>query len=163
MARRRVLRWNLLNKSLCCFRIWRRSVRWTGTLLSNSWLRNVRNYAQLRTVRACTASWDSASAEGWNHAGAEQTLCNISQYFMLAVYPALSVIGTCWAHTEPLVKLWHSKCLWCGPGTAVGIATDYGLDGPGWHPNGNEIFCPTRPALWPIQPPVKWVPGLFRR
>jgi hypothetical protein len=29
----------------------------------------------------------------------------------------------------------------------VGIATDYGLDGPGSHSGGDEIFRPSRPAL----------------
>ena len=48
----------------------------------------------------------------------------------------------------------------CGPGSSVGIATDYGLDGPGSNPGGDEIFRPARPALGPAQPPVKWVPGL---
>jgi len=33
------------------------------------------------------------------------------------------------------------------PGNSVGIATDYGLDGPGSNPSGGEIFrtCPDRP------------------
>ena len=35
----------------------------------------------------------------------------------------------------------------CGPGSSVGIATDYGLDGPGSNLGGDEIFRPSRPAL----------------
>jgi len=49
-----------------------------------------------------------------------------------------------------------------GAGSSVGIATDYGLDGPGSNPSGDEFFRPSRPALRPIQPPVKWVQGLYR-
>ena len=47
-------------------------------------------------------------------------------------------------------------------GNSVGIATDYGLDGPGSNPGGDEIFRPSRPALGLTQSPVKWVPGLSR-
>ena len=47
-----------------------------------------------------------------------------------------------------------------GPGSSVGIATDYGLDGPGSNLGGDEIFRPSRSALRLIQPPVKWVPGV---
>ena len=49
-----------------------------------------------------------------------------------------------------------------GPGSSVGIATDYGLDGPGSNPGGDEIFRPSRSAMGPTQPPLKWVPGLSR-
>jgi len=37
----------------------------------------------------------------------------------------------------------------CGPGSPVSIAKDYGLDGPGSNPCGDEIFRPSRLALGP--------------
>jgi hypothetical protein len=44
----------------------------------------------------------------------------------------------------------------CGPGSSVGVANDYGLDGPGiefrW---GRDFPHLSRPALEPTQPPVK--------
>ena len=42
----------------------------------------------------------------------------------------------------------------CGPGSSVGIATGYGLDGLGSNPGRDEIFRPSRPALGLTQPPV---------
>jgi len=38
----------------------------------------------------------------------------------------------------------------CGPGSSVGIVTDYGLDGPGSNPGGDEIFRPSRSTLGPL-------------
>jgi len=47
-----------------------------------------------------------------------------------------------------------------GPGSSVSIATDYGLDGPGSNPGEDEIFRPSKPALGPTQPSLKWEPCL---
>jgi len=49
-----------------------------------------------------------------------------------------------------------------GPGSSVSIATDYGLDGPGTNPGGNKILLPSRLALGPTHPRVKWVPSFSR-
>jgi len=50
----------------------------------------------------------------------------------------------------------------CVPGSSVGIANGYGLNGSGSNPGGDENFRPSRPALGPTQPPVQWVPRLSR-
>ena len=50
-----------------------------------------------------------------------------------------------------------------GRDSAVGIATRYGLEGPGIDSQlGRDFPRPSRPALRPTQPPAQWVPSLSR-
>ena len=51
----------------------------------------------------------------------------------------------------------------CEPGSVVGIATGYGLDGPGIESRWGRGFPHlSRPALGTTQPPVQWLPSLSR-
>ena len=50
-----------------------------------------------------------------------------------------------------------------GRGSSVGIATPYGLGGPGIESRwGRDFPHPSRPALRLVQPPIRWVPGRSR-
>jgi hypothetical protein len=68
------------------------------------------------------------------------------------------------------LRLCSLTCVWngitshqkSGPGSSVGIATDYGLDDQGIESRWGEIFRPSRLVLGPSQPPVQWVPCLSR-
>jgi hypothetical protein len=57
--------------------------------------------------------------------------------------------------------LWYS--IFEGPGSSIGIATGYELDGPGIESRwGRDLPHLSIPALGPIQPPVQWLPDLSR-
>ena len=50
-----------------------------------------------------------------------------------------------------------------GRNSSVGIATRYGLDGPGIESRlGRDFMHLLTPGLGPTQPPIQWVPGPSR-
>ena len=56
----------------------------------------------------------------------------------------------------PRISVIFSTTIRDGPDSSGSIATDYRLDGPGSNSGVDEVFCPSRPALGPTQPPENW-------
>jgi len=81
-------------------------------------------------------------------------------------YSATEHLGSLFCNPQQPVVLYEIFCTiqeTSGPGSSVGTATAYGLDGPGIESRWRRDFPHlSLPALSPNQPPVQWVPDLSR-
>ena len=100
---------------------------------------------------------------GFNY---ENVLCNL-EFDIFCVFAAAFCIFTQSSQSVRLTSsivslLCNIKSCWDARGSAVGILTRYGLDGPGieflWERNYLHL---SRPTLVPTQPPVQCLPGFF--
>jgi len=102
-------------------------------------------------------------------------LINITANLSVRVVHHIKVSILCHEHLSAVVCVYVYVCVCvyiyicvcvcvcvCEPSSSVGIATDYGLDGPGSNSGGDNIFRPSKPALVPTQSPVQWVPDISR-
>ena len=90
-------------------------------------------------------------------------ICILDIYITTLNIVTVGVVSTVLTYRVPSVLTYiYIYNFSYGPGSSVGIATDYGLGGLGTNPGGDEVFRPSRPALGPTQPPIKWVPCLSR-
>ena len=64
--------------------------------------------------------------------------------------------------TAPLIAVFSFRILYVTSFSVIGIATRYGLNGPGVESRwGRDFPHPSRPVLGPTQLPIQWVPDLF--
>ena len=108
---------------------------------SITWSKRAMNYCKTLFLPYCLQVWCNIM---------QTNLCSVMTGRSLSADELINVLQ------RQLSRLYNSvTCLWCGPGSSVGIAIDYWLDGPGSNPGGDENIRPSRPTLGPAQPPVK--------
>jgi hypothetical protein len=82
-------------------------------------------------------------------------------YFLSKMFlsPTCKFPATRWLTQLPV---FDSRHVLVSPDSSVGIATRYGLDGPGIESGWGRVFQrPSRQDLGSDQPPVRWAPALF--
>jgi len=118
-----------------------------------------RNCEKRQLTTICPSVCPSARSRGTTLLPLEEVSLNfiIEDFFE---NPSIQLVF--YLNLTRISEVLHIYMVMCGLCSSVGIATDYGLDGPRSNPGGDKIFRPSRPVLGPTQPPVKWVPVLSR-
>ena len=111
----------------------------------------------------CT--WTSYQMRWWGKKGAARVAVTATTRRLLSrnLYPPGTLEQVCRRRWGIHWRLSLYRIYFCGPGSSVSIATDYGLDGPGiespWRRDPPHL---SMPALGSTQSTFQWVPGLSR-
>jgi len=132
--------------------MWSKIARPTGVFIRSIWHRCVSNLSLIKEIIPTTIS-DDANLEAATSLFQDEK----SAKSMEITVAGSTLPGSC---SSRQIKIEVTTDL-SGPGSAVGIATGYGLDGPGIESRwGGDFPHLSRPVLGSTQPPVQWVPGL---
>jgi hypothetical protein len=93
----------------------------------------------------------------------QETCINTCIQLLVMEYVRMSIFDMIYTYIYIYIYT-HTHTHTCGAGSSVGIANDYGLDGPGIKSQWEKDYLHmSRPVLGHTQPPVQWVPGISRR
>ena len=99
------------------------------------------------TTFMCQLFWNMGASTSWNPQGLSRPVMGVLYLLTFNLFPfRLMLCNMVYRHV--------GRC------SSFGIATGYGLDGPGIESRwGRDFPHLSRPALGPTQPPVQWVLG----
>jgi hypothetical protein len=124
------------------------SCKGSGSCSQTSFPKDISSIPKYSTCELCCQSE--------NERGFSQSTSSFPRHYSPISIPYLYFFHIFWPHTLKIR----------GRDSSVGIATRYGLDGPGIESRwGQDFPHPSRPALGPTQPPTHWVesfPGVKR-
>jgi hypothetical protein len=113
-------------------------------MIVQSTITNIQDYFHVSTVvyvHCCSGKYWSKK----NHNYSLQSFLSVQILVQTQVFNSLNKFHSWFKLLTTKIKLYHIQ-IFEGPGSSVGIATDYGLDGPGIESRWGEIFL-TRPNM----------------